>query len=217
MARSIGSPTAQAARAANLPGLPVIKSAAAVVVMTTALVTSPSPTFSQVRSAAALVATCAACHGEDGNSRLENTPSLAGQPEFFLLNQLVLMRDGVRTIPVMAALVRDLTDADIQAIASHFSTRDPRASDEPIDAAFAKRGRELAVTLRCGSCHLPGLGGQQQIPRLARQRIDYLTHALKDYRDGTRAGADTLMNNAVAGVSDPDISALAHYATSPQP
>jgi cytochrome c553 len=185
--------------------------------MTTALAMIPSPTFSQVRSAAALVATCAACHGEDGNSRLENVPSLAGQPEFFLLNQLVLMRDGVRTIPVMAALVRDLTDADIQAIASHFSARDSRASDEPIDAALSKRGRELAVTLRCGSCHLPNLEGRQQIPRLAKQRIDYLTRALKDYRDGTRAGADTLMNNAVAGLSDTDLSALAHYATSPQP
>ena len=185
--------------------------------MTTALAMIPSPTFSQVRSTAALVATCAACHGENGNSRLENVPSLAGQPEFFLLNQLVLMRDGVRTIPVMAALVRDLTDADIQAIASHFSARDPRASDEPIDTALSKRGRELAVTLRCGSCHLPNLEGRQQIPRLAKQRIDYLNRALKDYRDGTRAGADTLMNNAVAGLSDTDLSALAHYATSPEP
>src|SRR5215208_6065187 len=25
---------------------------------------------------------CGGCHGEDGNSRLENIPSLAGQPEF---------------------------------------------------------------------------------------------------------------------------------------
>ena len=177
----------------------------------------PRPTFSQLRSASELVGACGACHGEDGNSRLENLPSLAGQPAFFLLYQLVLMRDGMRTIPVMAALVRDLTDADIQAIASHFAARDPKASDEPLDAVLAKRGRELALTLRCGSCHLPGLEGRQQIPRLAKQRIDYLTRALKDYRDGTRAGADTLMNNAVARVSDADLSALAHYATSPQP
>jgi cytochrome c553 len=164
-----------------------------------------------------LVGACSACHGENGNSRLENIPSLAGQPEFFLLNQLVLMRDGVRTIPAMAPLVRDLTDADIQTIASHFAARDPRASGEPIDTALVTRGRELAISLRCGSCHLPGLEGRQQIPRLAKQRIDYLTRALKDYRDGTRAGADTLMNNAVAGLSDSDLSALAHYATSPQP
>ena len=195
----------------------MVKLGVAVVTVTTALAMLARPALGQTRTAAELVGACSACHGEDGNSRLENVPSLAGQPEFFLLNQLVLMRDGVRTIPVMAALVRGLTDADIQTIASHFAARGPRASSEPIDDALAKRGRELAVTLRCGSCHLPGLEGRQQIPRLAKQRIDYLTRALKDYRDGTRAGADTLMNNAVAGLSDTDLSALAHYATSPGP
>ena len=190
---------------------------AVVATLSAVLALLPRPALGQSRPAAELVKPCAVCHGEDGNARLENTPSLAGQPELFLLNQLVLMRDGVRTIPVMAALVRGLTDADIQTIASHFVARAPLASSEPIDDTLAKRGRELAVKLRCGSCHLPGLEGRQQIPRLARQRIDYLLRALKDYRDGTRAGADTLMNNAVAGLSDSELTALAHYATSPQP
>ncbi len=175
----------------------------------------PAVVTAQARTPAERIASCAACHGEGGNSRIENIPSLAGQPEFFLLNQLVLMRDGVRMIPAMAPLVRDMTDDDIQAIAAHFAAQAPRASDEPIDASLAARGRELAKTLRCGSCHLMNLEGRQQIPRLARQRIDYLFRALKDYRDGTRAGADTLMNNAVAGVSDADLNALAHYATAP--
>jgi cytochrome c553 len=31
---------------------------------------------------------CGTCHGEEGNSKMENTPSLAGQPELFLTNQL---------------------------------------------------------------------------------------------------------------------------------
>ena len=35
---------------------------------------------------------CGVCHGEDGNSKMENIPSIAGQPEFFVLNQLFLMR-----------------------------------------------------------------------------------------------------------------------------
>ena len=39
---------------------------------------------------------CSACHGEDGNSRMPNFPSLAGQPEFYLTNQLFLFREGVR-------------------------------------------------------------------------------------------------------------------------
>ena len=171
----------------------------------------------QTRPPAERIASCAVCHGEGGHSRVENVPSLAGQPEFFLLNQLVLMRDGVRMIPAMAPLVRDMTDEDIQAIATHFAAQAPRSSDEPVDSNLAAQGRELAKTLRCGSCHLMNLEGRQQIPRLAQQRIDYLFRAMKDYRDGTRAGADTLMSNAVAGLSDADLNALAHYATSPQP
>ena len=39
------------------------------------------------------IQTCAACHGEDGNSRMENIPSIAGQPAFFIVNQLILMRE----------------------------------------------------------------------------------------------------------------------------
>jgi cytochrome c553 len=175
----------------------------------------PGPAAGQGRPVAERIASCAVCHGEHGNSRTANLPSLAGQPELFLLTQLVLMRDGVRPIPAMAPLVAGVSDADLQVIARHFSALPAVATDEPIDAALAGRGRDLATTLRCGSCHLAGLEGRQQIPRLAGQRIDYLTKALTDYRDGTRAGADTLMSNAVAGLMDVDLRALAHFATAP--
>ena len=55
---------------------------------------------------------CASCHGPDGNSKAKNTPSLAGQPQFFILNQLFLMREGVRRIDVMTRFVKDLKDSD---------------------------------------------------------------------------------------------------------
>src|SRR5688500_544680 len=100
--------------------------------------------FSGVPAGAAdganLAKQCGACHGEDGNSRQPEIPSLAGQPEFFLLNQLVLMREGVRRVEVMAPFVAKLTDADIEALAKHFSALEARPSEEPIDAALAARG-----------------------------------------------------------------------------
>jgi cytochrome c553 len=70
----------------------------------------------------------------------------------------------------------------------------------------------MSGPLRCVSCHLPDFSGQQQMPRLAKQRVDYLLHSLKEYRDNTRTGSDTLMNNVVAGLSDADLAALAHYS-----
>ena len=52
------------------------------------------------------------------------------------------------------------------------------------------------------------------MPRLAKQRIDYLIYSMKAFRDNTRSGADTLMSSVVAGLSDADLAALAHYAAS---
>jgi cytochrome c553 len=157
---------------------------------------------------------CGACHGEDGNSKMPNTPSLAGQPEFFLTNQLFLFREGVRKIPGMSELLKGLKDDDLVALAGHFAKLEPKASDERTDPALVKRGEAMMEPMRCASCHLPGLEGQEQMPRLAKQRIDYLIHSLKEFRDNKRSGADTLMSNVVIGVSDDDIAALAHYAAS---
>lgn len=160
------------------------------------------------------VAQCAGCHGPDGNSRTPEVPSLAGQPEFFLLDQLVFIREGVRGNEAMAPFVEDLTDAEIRALAGHYAALEPELRGPAPDPALVERGAELARRLRCHSCHGPGLAGHDQIPRLAKQRIDYLFKTLKAYRAEKRRNADTLMSASVAGVPDADLRALAHYAAS---
>lgn len=157
---------------------------------------------------------CAACHGEDGNSKLERIPSLAGQPAFFVLNQLFLMREGVRKVEPMVEIVKDLKDEDLEALSQHYSKQQPKASGETVDPELVKRGAEIAARMRCGSCHLPTLAGQEQMPRLARQRIDYLVLAMQELRDSKRPGADGNMLAAIAGLVDADLTALAHYAAS---
>jgi len=157
---------------------------------------------------------CSTCHGEDGNSKMEKIPSLAGQPAFFILNQLFLMREGVRKVEAMAPFVKDLKDEDLTALSERFSKFPAKPSAEPIDPALVKRGAQIAGERRCGSCHLPTLAGQEQMPRLARQRIDFLIPTLKSYRDSPRPGADTAMSAAIVGATDDDIRALAHYAAS---
>jgi cytochrome c553 len=157
---------------------------------------------------------CGACHGEDGNSKLEKIPSLAGQPAFYTLNQLFLMREGVRKVEAMAPIVKDLKDSDLTALSEHYAKLTPKRSDEPIDPELVKRGAEIATQQRCGSCHLPTLAGQEQMPRVAKQRIDYLVDVLKSYRDNPRPGADTAMSQPVGSLRDADITALAHYAAS---
>jgi cytochrome c553 len=157
---------------------------------------------------------CSACHGEDGNSKIENTPSLAGQPAFFILNQLFLMREGVRKVEAMAPIVKDLKDDELQKLSEHFSKLPAKVSDEKIDPALVQKGAEIAAKRRCDSCHRAGLDGVDQVPRLAKQRIDYSILALKAFRDTTRSGGDTAMSANLAGASDADLVALAHYQAS---
>jgi cytochrome c553 len=157
---------------------------------------------------------CGTCHGEAGNSKMENTPSIAGQPELFITNQLILMREGVRKSEIMAPFVKGLKDDLIIALAAHYAKLEPQPENAPVDAALAKRGAELAAGMHCASCHRPDYAGQEQMPRLALQRLDYLILSLTDYREGRRSGIDTSMNGVMYGASDQDIHALAHYLAS---
>ena len=179
-----------------------------------AVVLSATSAFAQSGPLAEKLQLCAACHGEDGNSKMKKIPSLAGQPAFFTLNQLFLMREGVRKVEAMAPFVKELKDDDLNNLSQHFAKLPAKRSDEPVDAALAKRGAEISTARRCGSCHLPSLAGQEQMPRLARQRIDYMIETLKSYRDSPRPGADTAMSANIVGASDADIAALAHYVAS---
>ena len=87
---------------------------------------------------------CDTCHGEDGNSKMEKIPSLAGQPAFYIFNQLFLMREGVRKVEAMAPFVKDLKDERSDRLSKHFAGLPAKPSDEPIDPALAKRGAEIA-------------------------------------------------------------------------
>jgi cytochrome c553 len=157
---------------------------------------------------------CGTCHGENGNSKLENTPSLAGQPQLFLVNQLILMREGIRTSEVMAPFVKGLKDDEIIALASHYAKLAAKPGNEAVDKELAARGAKLAAQMQCASCHLPTYAGREQIPRISYQRLDYLIESMLAYRDGRRSGIDTSMNGVLYGFSDQDIRALAHYIAS---
>ena len=87
----------------------------------------------------------------------------------------------------------------------------------PADAALMKQGMTRAKALRCGICHMADFRGQNQIPRLAAQREEYLAAELLAYRDGKRSGGDTVMAEALRGVSDADLKALAHFLARAKP
>jgi cytochrome c553 len=159
----------------------------------------------------AQLAVCGACHGANGNSVLALTPSLAGQPKVFLENTLILIREGLRPIAVMQGLLNGVSDAEIVALADHYSRQKAQAPEAPRDEAAFRRGEAIASRALCGTCHLPNYAGQQQMPRLAAQREDYLAHSMREFRDNKAQGRDTMMNGVLRGFSDRDIADMAHY------
>lgn len=72
-----------------------------------------------------LAAACANCHGPAGRS-ITAIPSLAGQPEAHLRQQLHAFKNNPPAhTTVMNRLVADLSDEQLSALAHYFSEIDP--------------------------------------------------------------------------------------------
>ena len=157
-------------------------------------------------------AVCLACHGADGQSRIPETPSLGGQPTFFVVAQLFLFREGRRDNAAMVASAQGLSNSDLTAFADRVAKLPPPPpSEEARDAARFTRGRRLTLSHPCGVCHNSDFSGREQMPRLANQREDYLLKAMRDYKSGARLGYGGAMSQELAGLTDQDLIDLAHY------
>lgn len=155
---------------------------------------------------------CIACHGKAGQDPQAGMPLLSAQPETFVVLQMILFREGLREVPAMNALAKGLSEQDFADLAAYFAAQPVApAKASQRDPALYDRGLALSKRMNCGSCHRPDYSGQNQIPRLAGQREDYLLEALKAFRADKRVGTDTSMNGVLFGVSEADLRAFAHY------
>lgn len=79
------------------------------------------------------VQACQNCHGPEGRGQPPTGPYLAGLDRAYLRRELLAWRDGSRrTDPsgAMGIIARHLTEADIDAVAAHYSgLPPPRAAD----------------------------------------------------------------------------------------
>jgi cytochrome c553 len=65
---------------------------------------------------------CVSCHGMNGKSTNPNVPNLAGQKKNYLQKALTLYRDKKREDAMMNSLTASLSDADIDDIATYYSS-----------------------------------------------------------------------------------------------
>jgi cytochrome c553 len=153
-----------------------------------------------------LAAACAKCHGEDGNSKVPGTPSLAGQQPHYLVAAIQEYHQGERKTPVMKSMLSGADKLELEKLGLYFASqtpvqRSPSTSGDP--------GAGKAATAMCGGCHgANGVSHDTATPSLAGQDPRYLEKAIKAYRT-TRQNWG--MQRYVAGLSDKDIANIAAY------
>ena len=84
--------------------------------MSTNVIYAADPAVGKQKSA-----TCAACHGADGNSANPLWPNLAGQHAAYLEKQMKDFRDGKRQDPLMSSMATALSDSDIADLAAYYA------------------------------------------------------------------------------------------------
>ena len=127
---------------------------------------------------------CAGCHGPNGNSVTEGTPSLAGQQPLYFIAATQAYLHGSREMSGMEQTLRGLSNTDIQKLALYFASQKPLPRDE---AAFGDPVAGEPLSASCGGCHgANGVSHDAATPSLAGQDPQYLVNATSAYRGHVR-------------------------------
>jgi len=182
------------------------------------LAAGAAPAFSaddaKVEAGRAKARVCAACHGPDGNAKIKGMPSLAGQQSMYTHWQLIKFRDGRRKNDQMTQFVAKLTDEDMAELAAFYAAQAPTRRPAELDSQKVEDGKKAAAFYHCTSCHKPDLSGNQQVPRLAGQDLEYLKKLIRGFKEKTASDLDGTMTMSAQPLTDGDIEVLAHFAAS---
>lgn len=179
-----------------------------------------------LHGAAAGGAPCMACHGAHGRGdAAAGFPRLAGQGAAYLAKQLRDFRGGRRANSVMDAAVKNLSDAEITAVAAYYASQHPAPAQRPEGATggageqLARQGDTNAQIPACDSCHGPdGRGMPPTFPALAGQQARYLRAQLDAFHRGDRHNdAGGIMSAVARKLDGAQMDAVANYFANLKP
>lgn len=182
--------------------------------------------FGNAEAGKAKSATCAACHGPDGNSPTDMYPKIAGQHASYTYKQLKEFKAGAasggkegRNNAVMAGMVAALSDQDMKDLAAYFASQQMKSGTTP--EAVVAEGQKLFMggdadrgIAACVACHGPrGVGHSlAKFPRISFQHPAYIKAQLEAFRAGHRANdPNGMMRDVAKKLTDHDIEVLSKY------
>lgn len=173
-------------------------------------------------------ASCAGCHGDDGNSQTGTFPKLAGQHASYLIKQLRAFKSGAREDTMMTPMATGLSEEDMQDIAAFYANE--KISSSTVEAHEKSSEENLKLITEggdlyrngdleeqvsaCIACHGPFGDGNKPAayPVLKSQHTDYLIKTLTDFKNGERSkNPDNMMSMIAKKMSERDIKAIAAY------
>ena len=165
---------------------------------------------------------CLECHAQTDSvaSAGVGVPQLAGQYGGYLFKQLRNFKSGERKHPVMSKMVEQLSEDDLQNIATYFANQPVMqgkgVNSNPTAQNLFFRGDLKRNIMSCKSCHgIDGKGTHSANdinPVIAGQSQIYLREQLRNWRSAARTNSPSQVMNVIAkSLTDGEIEALAEY------
>ncbi|MFZ6691768.1 c-type cytochrome [Undibacterium sp. SXout20W] len=168
---------------------------------------------------------CSNCHGMAGNSDSPNFPNLAAQQEAYLISQLQGFRAHTRSdkdgYDYMWGITSNLSDEQIQGLATYFSEQKATPLKKPYPAEKLARGQEIYEhgvpdkdVPACVACHGTKAEGNQIFPRLAGQHSTYLLKQLNVFQNTEQRPAGVIMKGVSHALTKENMDDVSYYLES---
>jgi cytochrome c553 len=164
-------------------------------------------------------ATCAACHGADGNGGADpNWPKLAGNSAEYIAKQLADFKTGTRKDPIMQGMAAALSPQDMRDLGAYYESLaiKPGSARHKETLKMGERlyrgGNAKTGVSACMSCHGPsGHGIPPRFPRVSGQSAAYAEKQLLAFKSNKRSNDGEAMTRTAFRMSEEEIKAVADY------
>lgn len=157
---------------------------------------------------------CGSCHGDNGVSEDNETPSLAGQKAAYTFKQIYDYKNKIRANKTMYKKVKKLNIQDMANIAAWYQTQqgEKKMSNNSVPT-MVSNGDKKRFLIACNMCHNPQvMNGGFQVPILAGQKIDYLIETLTAFKEDDRENDEyRVMRDIAKQLSEEEIKTIAKY------